>query len=204
VPVAERSGFISVLGDWVLRRACHDARAWPGLTLAVNISAVQINRPGFVDRVEEVLAESGVEARRIELEITESIVLDNDDLVRNIIDQLRCRGVSFALDDFGTGYSSLTTLQKFPFEKIKIDRSFVANVGLARDATIVHAVVSIGRALGMKVVAEGIETPEQARFVAAAGVYAMQGFLYGMPMRNEKLAEFLSGFEARARTSAAG
>jgi len=113
-------------------------------------------------------------------------------------------GLSFALDDFGTGYSSLTTLQKFPFEKIKIDRSFVANVGSTRDATIVHAIVSIGRALGMKVVAEGIETREQARFVAAAGVYAMQGFLYGVPMQSAKLNEFLSGFEAAARTSAVG
>ena len=194
VPVAERTGFIDEMGEWVLRRACKDALAWPTLIVAINISPIQFRRLGLADRIEQILSESGADPSRIELEITETALLDSEAAVLQTMEQLHQRGVSFALDDFGTGYSSLTTLRRFPVDKIKIDRSFVSNVGLTIDATIVHAVVSIGRALGLKVVAEGVETVEQQRFVAAAGVHAMQGYLFGRPMRNTDVASFVAEF----------
>ncbi len=186
VPIAERTGFIDELGEWVLRQACKDALAWPTLIVAINISPIQFRRPGLADRIEQILSESGADPNRIELEITETALLDSEAAVLQTMDQLHQRGVSFALDDFGTGYSSLTTLRRFPVDKIKIDRSFVSNVGTTIDATIVHAVVSIGRALGLKVVAEGVETVEQQRFVTAAGVHAMQGYLFARPMRKQR------------------
>jgi EAL domain-containing protein (putative c-di-GMP-specific phosphodiesterase class I) len=202
VPIAERTGFIEDIGEWILRRACEDALAWPRLIVAVNISPVQFRRPGLADRIERILSESAFDSRRIELEITETALLDAEAAVLQAIEQLHPRGVSFALDDFGTGYSSLSSLRRFPIDKIKIDRSFVQNVGLTIDATIVHAVVSIGRALGLKVVAEGVETVEQQRFVATAGVHAMQGYLFARPMENLKMATFVAEFDSRSRPPA--
>ncbi len=125
-------------------------------------------------------------------------MLDAEAAVLKTMEQLHRRGVSFALDDFGIGFSSLASLRRFPFDKIKIDRSFVSNVSSATDATIVHAVVSIGRALGLKVVAEGVETVEQQRFVATAGVHALQGYLFARPMKSTEVAAFVAEFEGRS------
>jgi two-component system sensor histidine kinase BarA len=202
VPIAERTGFIDEMGEWVLRRACEDALAWPKLTVAVNISPIQFLRHGLADRIEQILSESAIGPGRIELEITETALLDAGVSVLQTIKQLHHRGVSFALDDFGTGYSSLTSLRHFPIDKIKIDQSFVSNVGLAIDATIVHAIVSIGRALGLKVVAEGVETVEQQKFLRTAGVHAMQGYLFARPMRKTDVAAFVAEFDDRYRPSA--
>jgi EAL domain-containing protein (putative c-di-GMP-specific phosphodiesterase class I) len=201
VPIAERTGFIEEMGEWVLRRACEDALAWPRLTVAVNMSPIQFRRPELADQVERILSESGIEPARVELEITETAMLDAEVAVLNTIDQLHHRGVTFALDDFGTGYSSLTSLRRFQIDKIKIDRSFVSNIGMAVDATIVHAIVSIGRALGLKVVAEGVETVEQQKFVAAAGVHAMQGFLFARSMKPTDLPRFIAELDDRSRPS---
>jgi EAL domain-containing protein (putative c-di-GMP-specific phosphodiesterase class I)/signal transduction histidine kinase/CheY-like chemotaxis protein len=198
VPIAEQTGFINEMGEWVLRRACEDAFAWPELTVAVNVSPSQFRRSGLADRVERILSETGIDPGRIELEITETALLDAEAAVLRTIEQLRRRGVSFALDDFGTGYSSLTYLRRFPFDKIKIDQSFVSNIDLAIDATIVHAVVSIGRALGLTVVAEGVETVEQQSFLKAAGVHAMQGYLFARPMPKANVAAFVAEFSGRA------
>ena len=192
VPIAERNGLIDEMGEWVLRRACQDALAWPGLTVAVNVSPIQFRRPGLADRIEHILSETAIGADRVELEITETALIEAEVAVQQTIEQLHRRGVSFALDDFGTGFSSLTSLRRFPIDKIKIDRSFVSNVGSTVDATIIHAVVSIGRALGLKVVAEGVETAEQQKFVAAAGVHAMQGYLFARPMRNTQVTAFIA------------
>ena len=192
VPIAERNGLIDEMGEWVLRRACQDALAWPGLTVAVNVSPIQFRRPGLADRIEHILSETAIGADRVELEITETALIEAEVAVQQTIEQLHLRGVSFALDDFGTGFSSLTSLRRFPIDKIKIDRSFVSNVGSTVDATIIHAVVSIGRALGLKVVAEGVETAEQQKFVAAAGVHAMQGYLFARPMRNTQVTAFIA------------
>ena len=182
IPIAENSGLIIPLGEWVLRRACLDGKAWPGITMAVNVSPLQFRRPDFVDVVERILAETGFDPTRLELEVTESTLLGNVETAEVAMFRLKALGVRLALDDFGTGYSSLLYLRRFPFDKLKIDRSFVHSIERAADAAaIVHAVVSLGRGLGMKVTAEGVETAEQQLFLRAAGVHSMQGFRFGRP-----------------------
>ena len=126
-------------------------------------------------------------------------MLNGEAAVLKTIERLHNVGVSFAIDDFGTGYSSLTSLRRFPIDKVKIDRSFISNVGMTIDATIVHAIVSLGRALGLKVVAEGVETVEQQKFVTAAGVHAMQGYLFARPMKSTDVAAFVAEFDGRLR-----
>ena len=182
IPVAEHSGLILALGEQVLRRACLDGKAWPQLTVAVNVSALQFRRADFVEMVERVLSSSDFDPSRLELEVTESTVLGNADSVELAMFRLKALGVRLALDDFGTGYSSLLYLRRFPFDKLKIDSSFVRSIERAADAAaIVHAVVSLGRGLGMKVTAEGVETAEQQLFLRAAGVHSMQGYRFGRP-----------------------
>jgi diguanylate cyclase (GGDEF)-like protein len=182
IPIAEHSGLIIELGEWMLRRACLDGRDWPKLTVAVNVSPLQFRRSDFVDVVERILKETNFDAARLELELTESTLLGNLDTAELSMLRLKAIGVRFALDDFGTGYSSLLYLRRFPFDKLKIDSSFVRAIEKAPDAAaIVHAVVSLGRGLGMKVTAEGVETPEQHLFLRAAGVHSMQGYRFGRP-----------------------
>ena len=182
IPIAENSGLIIDLGEWVLRRACLDARAWKDVTIAVNVSPLQFRRAEFVDVVERILAETGFDPTRLELEVTESTLLGNVDTAELAMFRLKALGVRLALDDFGTGYSSLLYLRRFPFDKLKIDKSFVHSIERAADAAaIVHAVVSLGRGLGMKVTAEGVETAEQQLFLRAAGIHSMQGYRFGRP-----------------------
>ena len=183
IPIAEDSGLISALGEWVLRRACLDGKAWPSISVAVNVSPLQFRRTDFVDMVKRILVETQFEPARLELEVTESTFLGNVATAEAAMRQLKNAGVQLALDDFGTGYSSLLYLRKFPFDRLKIDQSFTGSIEKAADAAaIVHAIVSLGRGLGMKVTAEGVETAEQAMFLRAAGVHAMQGFRFGKPM----------------------
>jgi diguanylate cyclase (GGDEF)-like protein len=180
IPIAEHSGLIIALGEWVLRRACIDGKAWPGITVSVNVSPLQFRRTDFVEMVERILAETEFDAARLELEITESTFLGNVDSAETAMRRLKALGVRLALDDFGTGYSSLMYLRRFPFDKLKIDRSFVLSIEKTADAAaIVHAIVSLGRGLGMKVTAEGVETAEQHLFLRAAGVHTMQGYRFG-------------------------
>ena len=182
IPIAEHSGLIIDLGEWVLRRACIEGKAWPGLTLAVNVSPLQFRRLDFVDMVERILTETEFDPARLELELTESTLLGNVDSAEVAMHRLKAIGVRLALDDFGTGYSSLAYLRRFPFDKLKIDKSFVNSIERAPDAAaIVHAIVSLGRGLGMKVTAEGVETAEQQLFLRAAGVHSMQGYRFGRP-----------------------
>ncbi len=182
IPIAERSELIIPLGEWVLRRACLEAKAWPGLTLAVNVSPLQFRRPDFAEMIERTIADTGFEPQRLELELTETTLLGNVDNAESAMRRLKAQGIKFALDDFGTGYSSLLYLRRFPFDRIKIDRSFVHSIETAADAaSIVHAIVSLGRGLGMKVTAEGVETAEQQLFLRAAGVHSMQGYRFGKP-----------------------
>ena len=183
IAAAEHSGLIIELGAWVLRRACLDGMAWPELTVAVNVSPLQFRRTDFVDVVERTLAETKFDPARLELELTESVLLGNVDTAEAGMLRLKALGVRLALDDFGTGYSSLLYLRRFPFDKLKIDRSFVHSIEKAADAAaIVHAVVSLGRGLGMKVTAEGVETADQQLFLRAAGVHSMQGYRFGKAM----------------------
>ena len=182
IPLAEHSGLIIELGEWVLRRACEDGKAWPDLSVAVNVSPVQFRQVDFVEKVERILAETQFDPHRLELELTESTLIGNVEIAESAMLRLKGLGVRLALDDFGTGYSSLQYLRRFPFDKIKIDRSFVHSIEKAADAAaIVHAIVSLGRGLGMKVTAEGVENAEQQLFLRAAGVHFMQGYRFGMP-----------------------
>jgi diguanylate cyclase len=182
IPIAEHSGLIIELGEWMLRRACLDGASWPGLMVAVNVSPLQFRRSDFVELVERILKETEFDASRLELELTESTLLGNLETAELSMLRLKAIGVRFALDDFGTGYSSLLYLRRFPFDKLKIDSSFVRAIEKAPDAAaIVHAVVSLGRGLGMKVTAEGVENAEQHLFLRAAGVHSMQGYRFGRP-----------------------
>ena len=183
IPVAEESGSIVEIGRFVLREACREAAGWPAkLRVAVNISALQIQDGGLPDLVANALEETGLEAGRLELEVTESLLLANAEAATEVLARIRALGVTISLDDFGTGYSSLATLRMFPFDKIKLDRSFVNDLGRLGEAeAIVMAVLGLGRALDVSVVAEGVETEEQAAMLRAAGCSLLQGYLIGRP-----------------------
>jgi diguanylate cyclase (GGDEF)-like protein/PAS domain S-box-containing protein len=183
IPVAEDSGFIVTLGDWVLAEAVTQAAQWQrcGLSMpvAVNVSALQFQQPGFVDRVGEVLRQAGLPPRLLELELTESILVRDADEALQRLHALAAIGVRLAIDDFGTGYSSLAYLKRFPIEKLKIDRSFVRGLpGDDSDAGIVQAIIQMARALRMHVIAEGVETAAQQSFLLHAGCELIQGFLH--------------------------
>ncbi|MEP7453683.1 EAL domain-containing protein [Phyllobacterium sp. SB3] len=189
VPVAERIGFIHELGEWVLRTACIDAASWPkSLKVAVNLSSVQFRSRDLIKSVVAILAQSGLSPDRLELEITESVLLDKDEQTLETLIQLKAVGIQIAMDDFGTGYSSLGSLQGFPFDKIKIDRSFIRDVTSREDAyAIVKLVTGVGRSLGMTTIAEGIETEEQFERIRQVGCEQVQGYLIGMPLPASEL-----------------
>ena len=182
IPLAEQSGLMSQLGEIVLRRALADASRWPALSVAVNLSPVQIRDRWLVDLVGAVMSETGIASSRVVLEVTENILIDNPQEALARLEALRALGVSLSLDDFGTGFSSLNYLQKFPFDRLKIDRAFVASLGSSgTTGPIIQAIVTLGHALGMKVLAEGVETDEQRVLLRLAGCDEMQGFLFAKP-----------------------
>jgi diguanylate cyclase (GGDEF)-like protein/PAS domain S-box-containing protein len=184
IPLAESTGLIVPLGDWILQRACVDAAAWPAhIKIAVNISAVQFKRGNLFDVILCTLVETGLAPDRLELEITETSLLENQEAHLATIRQLKNLGISIALDDFGTGYSSVTYLTSFPFDKIKIDRSFTQGALTRRDcAAVVSSVLALARGLGMITTVEGIETWEQLKYMREAGVDLAQGYLFGRPV----------------------
>jgi EAL domain-containing protein (putative c-di-GMP-specific phosphodiesterase class I) len=180
IPVAEETGVIVTLGNWITAQAARTAVHWPeDVTLAVNLSPLQIKAPGAALGILSALREAGLNPSRLELEVTEGLFLDDDQLTANFINELSAAGVNFALDDFGTGYSSLGSINKFPFRKIKVDRSFVSgpNVGRKSEA-IIRAVAEMGARLDMEIVAEGIETVEQVQAVRATGCTLGQGYYF--------------------------
>jgi predicted signal transduction protein with EAL and GGDEF domain len=183
IPLAEETGLINRLGELVLRQACLDAVEWPASTnIAVNISPVQFQNSDLVAQVTGILAETGLPAKRLELEVTESVLLQHSDRNIGTLHELRDLGVSVALDDFGTGYSSLSYLRIFPFDKIKIDKSFVSEMPqMDVCAAIVCAVANLGRTLDIVTTAEGVETEEQLDLLRAAGCTQAQGYLFGRP-----------------------
>ncbi|MCJ2039659.1 EAL domain-containing protein [Methylobacterium sp. J-059] len=203
IPVAEETGLIVALGEWVLNRACRDAVAWPsGISVAVNVSAVQLRHRTFAQTVLLALAESGLRSDRLELEITESVLLDDTEANLETLHLLRRTGIRISMDDFGTGYSSLTYLRRFPFDKIKIDRSFVQDAGKATEAgAIIRALVSLGSSLGITTLVEGIETAEQLAAVRAEGCQEMQGFLFSRPRTADEITAMLTA--ARDEAAAA-
>jgi predicted signal transduction protein with EAL and GGDEF domain len=180
IPIAEDSGLISQLGEWVLTKACAEAATWPkNIKLAVNVSPVQFRNHAFALKVASTLAESGLPANRLELEITEAVLIRDDEVALAVLHQLRAIGVRVALDDFGTGYSSLSYLQRFPFDKIKIDRSFVNEiVDSGGSCAIIQAVVNIAAARNMTTTAEGVETELQRELLRTLGCTEMQGYLF--------------------------
>jgi signal transduction histidine kinase/EAL domain-containing protein (putative c-di-GMP-specific phosphodiesterase class I) len=194
IPLAEQNGLIRDITGWVLNQAMTETKDLDGLTLAVNASAVEFGDPEFADELAVILARHNYDPRRLEVEITETAILSEGDEVRRSMDRLHALGVKIALDDFGVGYSSLSHLQLYPFDKLKIDRMFVTRCSDdVQSATLVHALVSIGRALGMKVVAEGVEDEMQRKFLRATGAHAMQGFLFGRPVPIADLKRDLAG-----------
>ncbi len=193
IPLAEQSGLMSRLGETVLRRALADAARWPELTIAVNLSPLQIRDGRLVDLVAGMLRETAIEPSRLVLELTEGVLIDNPQEAKACLEALRALGVKLALDDFGTGYSSLNYLQKFPFDRLKIDRSFVASLGTSGNAgAIVQSIVTLGHALGMKVLAEGVETDEQRVLLRLAGCDEMQGYLFAMPQPAAEIDKMLA------------
>ncbi len=183
IPVAEEIGLLVPLGEWALRRACLEATAWPcEIRVAVNVSVTQFTSRSLVEKVTAALAESGLDPGRLELEITETVMLDETDAILVILHRLRDLGVGIAMDDFGTGYSSLSYLRRFPFSKVKIDQSFVAGLGRRGDCdAIIASVTELCGTLGMTVLAEGVETEDQLRRLRAANCGEAQGYLFGRP-----------------------
>lgn len=198
VPIAEEAGIIFALGDWVLRQACRQQRAWQGtsngeLLVAVNISALQFNRPDFVARVQAILQDTGADPRRIELEITESALMGSSEDLAARLGRLRALGLTLALDDFGTGYSSLGRLNRLPISRLKLDRSFVQHLPRDADsAAIASATLSMARALKLEVVAEGVETESQKAYLFARGCRLMQGYLISRPLPLDEFHRFLA------------
>nr|WP_273469430.1 EAL domain-containing protein [Sphaerotilus sulfidivorans] len=200
IPLMEDSGLIVELGAWVTREACRQARAWldEGLDcgrIAVNLSAAEMRRGQTLARLSQALDDSGLPAARLELEITESGLMEHSDAVEPVLRQMREMGVRLAIDDFGTGYSSLARLRRLPVGKLKIDRSFIADLGGEtgpQGAQLVSAMIAMGRGLGLSVLAEGIETEVQASQLIALGCEAGQGYLFGRPAPAAVARQWLS------------
>jgi diguanylate cyclase (GGDEF)-like protein len=202
IPIAEDTGLINQLGEWVLATACAEAAKWPGNTkLAVNVSPVQFRSGTLALKIVAALSASGLPANRLELEITEAVLIRDDDAALEILHQLRAIGVRIALDDFGTGYSSLSYLQRFPFDKIKIDRCFVSDIDEPDgSACIVRAVVNIAAERHMTTTAEGVETNQQRELLRALGCTEMQGYLFSAPKPATEIRRLL--FAHRAKPAA--
>jgi diguanylate cyclase (GGDEF)-like protein/PAS domain S-box-containing protein len=204
IPLAEESGLIGALGEWILRTACREAASWTNrLHVAVNLSPVQFQHGDLPTLVHQVLLDTGLSPARLELEITEGVLIGDFTRAVALLRRLKYMGVRVAMDDFGTGYSSLSYLQSFPFDKIKIDRAFICNLSHSQQsATIIRAVIALSHGLGVPVVAEGVETEEQRKFLADEGCDAIQGYLVGRPLPIEDYAE-LAGRAALPETKRA-
>jgi diguanylate cyclase (GGDEF)-like protein len=201
IPVAEETGLIVPIGNWVLQEACRTARQWPSdIRVAVNVSSVQFRKSGLANAVMQALAVSGLQPARLEVEITESIFLENSEATLSVLHSLRALGIKIALDDFGTGYSSLSYLQSFPFDKIKIDRSFIQELLNRPGASaIVQAIIDLARALGMETTAEGVEDSAQLTELRVHGCSSVQGFLFSRPVKAAEAMELIEAAGERGR-----
>ena len=204
IPLAEETGLILPIGEWVLREACREAARWPApLKVAVNLSPVQFKNRRLVRFVMETLAEAGLAPARLELEITEAVLLQNDDVTIAMLHELRSHGIRIAMDDFGVGYSSLSYLRSFPFDKIKIDRSFIADLDRNRDnAAIVRAMAGLGASLNVDTTAEGVETAEQLAVVRHCGCTEVQGYLISAPRPAVELEALIASLGTEAEVAA--
>jgi diguanylate cyclase (GGDEF)-like protein len=204
VSLAEETGLIVSIGDWVIRQACAEASSWPSeLSVAINVSPVQFRNKSLVSTVISAIAASGLRPGRLELEITETVLMHNNDETLAILHQLHQVGVRISMDDFGTGYSSLSYLRSFPFDKIKIDQTFVRDLAEKPDAiAIIRAVAGLGRSIGITTTAEGVETQEQLDQMRAEGCTEAQGYFYSRPVPGAEIARLLTGFDQRAQAAA--
>ena len=192
VPIAEETGLILSIGQWVLRESLRQLAEWPeSLHMHVNLSAKQFLQPNLLDQIAEALAESGVAAERLHLEVTESVVIDNAEAAAELLERLRATGVGISLDDFGTGYSSLSSLRQFPFDTLKIDRSFISTNGDRRNDEIVRTISNLARILGMDVTVEGLESADQVERMRELGIDYAQGFYFSPPVDAEKALAIL-------------
>jgi EAL domain-containing protein (putative c-di-GMP-specific phosphodiesterase class I) len=196
IPLAEQTGLIAPLGEWVLRTACQEAIHWPSdVRASVNLSACQFTAGDLTTTVRKALADSGLPARRLELEITESVLLDRSSDNLATLHALRDLGTRIAMDDFGTGYSSLSYLRSFPFDKIKIDQSFVKNIKERDAREIVRAIANLGRTLGITTTAEGVETEDQLEAMIAYRCSEVQGYLFSRPVPVTEVRRLLEMFD---------
>jgi len=204
IPIAEETGLINQLGEWVLRTACAEAMTWPdNIKIAVNVSPVQFKNQALALTVIGALAASGLPARRLELEITETAIIHNEEATLGKLSQLREMGVKIALDDFGTGYSSLSYLHRIPFDKIKIDQSFIKNVaGNDHSLAIVQAIITVAKARNVITVAEGVETEQQRELLRTLGCSEMQGYLFSRPVPVQDLLQYFPIHAQRAADAA--
>ncbi len=209
IRVAENSGLIVPVGEWVLRTACEEARKWQDrnleVSVAANVSAVQFRQKGFCEMVEKVLLQTGLAPQYLELELTESLLLSNAEMTIPVLRNLKAMGLTLAIDDFGTGYSSLSYLRQFPVHKLKIDRSFIQNVAVnPDDAAITAAIISMGKSLGLRVIAEGVEDEAQMSFLRAHRCDEIQGYYFSRPLMPEDVAVKLQAGVAHAIAAAQG
>jgi EAL domain-containing protein (putative c-di-GMP-specific phosphodiesterase class I) len=197
IPLAERAGLIDILGNWILHTACQKAQnlvslGWSDLVIAVNISPLQFGRKDFLSKVTNVLKDTGLEAKNLELEVTEGVIIYNENEAIETLAQLKKLGVNLAIDDFGTGYSSLSYLRKFNIDKLKIDQSFIHDIQhQAADQSIVRTIIELGRNLELKVIAEGVEGHEQQAILASMGCDEIQGFYFSHPLPEQHFIDFL-------------
>jgi diguanylate cyclase (GGDEF)-like protein len=210
ISIAENSGLIVPIGEWALNTACSQARKWqneglPLVTVAVNGSAVQFRHEGFCELIRRVLHETGLAAQYLELELTESLLLANAELMLSVVQELKAIGVTLAIDDFGTGYSNFTSLRRFGISKLKIDRSFIRDVAAnPDDAAIAAAIISMAKSLHLKVIAEGVETEAQMSFLRAHHCDEIQGYYFSKPLAADKVADKLRGNYPGAKALAQG
>jgi EAL domain-containing protein (putative c-di-GMP-specific phosphodiesterase class I) len=197
IPIAEETGLIVPIGKWVLRTACLQNKAWqneglPPLSVAVNLSARQFADENLLADVTSILKETGMNAAFLELEITESMIMHNVDKAVQTLTKLKTLGIGLSIDDFGTGYSSLSNLKRFPIDTLKIDRSFIRDLpGDSEDKAITRAIIAMGKSLNMTLIAEGVETQEQAEFLRAHACDQFQGYYFSRPVDKDKFAELL-------------
>ncbi|MFT3996961.1 MAG: EAL domain-containing protein [Asticcacaulis sp.] len=199
IPLAEECGLMHDLGNLIMHRALIDSKRWPGLKVAVNVSATQLRSTRYLAELKAMMAATGVEPRMIEVEITEGMLLNDDQPTQNTLHALRGMGFSIALDDFGTGYSSLSYLSRYPVDKIKIDRSFVSNLGVDPDAdALIRAIIKLAKALHLSILAEGVETKAQSQILRQAGCPIIQGYLFSKPVAREEIDLMMESQQATA------